>query len=213
MIKDQVAKVKESLKDFPNVRVVAATKYLDVAKTQELIDSGITEIGENRIDSFDEKYEKFGKEVIWHFFGVLQARKVRMIINKINYLHSLDSLSLANEINKKRTSVLDCFVQVNISCEPNKAGLDETKVVPFIKNLSKFPKIRVIGLMTIAKMTFDKDIISQQFAAMKKLRDEVIALGLPYAPCTELSMGMSNDYLIACECGATVVRLGRIFLE
>ena len=213
-LKENVAKVRESLKDYPNIKIVAATKYVDASVAKELIDLGITDLGENRSDAFLEKYEALKDEnVTWHFFGVLQARKVRLIIDKIDYLHSLDSLSLASEINKRRKEPLKCFVQVNVSNDANKAGIDESKVTSFIKSLAKYPNIEVVGLMTITKLTFYEDLLDGYFTTMKKLQEEVQALNLPYAPCTELSMGMSNDYLIAAKDGATLVRLGRILFN
>lgn len=213
-IKENVAMVRESLKDYPNVKIVAATKYVDASVAKELIDLGITDLGENRSDAFLEKYEALKDEnVTWHFFGVLQARKVRLIIDKIDYLHSLDSLSLASEINKRRKEPLKCFVQVNVSNDANKSGIDESKVTSFIKSLAKYPNIEVVGLMTITKLTFYEDLLDGYFTTMKKLQEEVQALNLPYAPCTELSMGMSNDYLIAAKDGATMVRLGRVLFN
>ena len=213
-LKENVEKVRKSLEEYPNVKIVAATKYVDASVAKELIDLGITDLGENRSDAFLEKYEALKDEnVTWHFFGVLQARKVRLIIDKIDYLHSLDSLSLASEINKRRKEPLKCFVQVNVSNDANKAGIDESKVTSFIKSLAKYPNIEVVGLMTITKLTFYEDLLDGYFTTMKKLQAEVQALNLPYAPCTELSMGMSNDYLIAAKDGATMVRLGRILFN
>lgn len=210
-IKENLEKVQETLKEYPNVRIVAATKYVDVDKVKKLIDCGIKDLGENRTDVFLEKYEALKDEnVNWHFFGVLQARKVRSIIDKIDYLHSLDSLSLASEISKRRKTPLKCFVQVNVSNDPNKSGIDESKVISFIKSLAKYPNIEVVGLMTITKLTFYEELLDEYFRTMKELQEEVQALELPYAPCTELSMGMSNDYTIAVKNGATMVRLGRI---
>lgn len=214
-IKEQLNKVKESIADYPDVRIVVATKYITTEQTKEVIDAGLKDLGENRTDSFLEKYEAYkdNDELVWHFFGVLQTRKVRSVIDKIDYLHSLDNLSLANEINKRRKTPLKCFVQVNISAEPNKSGIDETKVIPFIKSLSKYENIEVVGLMAIAKLTFDEDLLNSYYETMKELQEDVKALNLPYAPCTELSMGMSNDYQVAVKNGATMIRLGRILLR
>ena len=210
-IKENLEKVNETLKEYPNVKIVAATKYIGIDKTKELLECGIKDIGENRTDAFLEKYEALKDEdIVWHFFGVLQTRKVRSIIDKIDYLHSLDSLSLASEISKRRKTPLKCFVQVNVSNDPNKSGIDESKVIPFIKSLAKYPNIDVVGLMTIAKLTFYEDLLDEYFKTMKNLQEEVQALELPYAPCTELSMGMSNDYTIAIKNGATMIRLGRV---
>ena len=214
-IEEQLKKVKESISDYPDVRIVVATKYITTEQTKEVIDAGLKDLGENRTDSFLEKYEAYkdNDELVWHFFGVLQTRKVRSVIDKIDYLHSLDNLSLANEINKRRKTPLKCFVQVNISAEPNKSGVDETKVIPFIKSLSKYENIEVVGLMAIAKLTFDEDLLNSYYETMKELQEEVKSLNLPYAPCNELSMGMSNDYIVAVKNGATMIRLGRILLR
>ncbi len=214
-VKDQVLKVKQSLEAHDNIRVVAAVKYFDLNKTKEIVEAGITDIGENRKDSFLEKYEALKDyPITWHYFGIIKIppKLNSAFIDSIDYLHSLDSIDLANAINKsrKRKDPLKCFVYVNIASSPNKAGLDESKVIPFIKSLAKYEKIEVVGLMTTGKNTFDEDLIASYFDAMVELQKEVQALNLPYAPCTELSMGMSNDYKIAINHGATFVRLGQI---
>ncbi|MCM1259695.1 MAG: YggS family pyridoxal phosphate-dependent enzyme [Prevotella sp.] len=212
---DQVNKIKAALQDNPNVRIIAATKYFDVAKTKEIIEAGITEIGENRKDTFLEKYEAFKDyPITWHYFGVIKIppKLSPSFIECIDYLHSLDSIDLANAINKarKNSTPLKCFVQVNLSGNANKTGLTEAKVIPFIKNLAKYEKIQVVGLMTIAPITFDDEVLAGYFDTMQDLQKEVQALSLSYAPCTELSMGMSNDYKIAIEHGATMIRIGTL---
>ena len=213
-IRDQVAIVKESLKDYPNVNLIAATKYMDIDQTRELVLSGITSLGENRTDMFLEKYEALSDlNIDWHFFGVVQSRKIKDIVNKVNCLHSLDRYSLAVELNKRLEKPLDCFIQINISEEPNKQGIPASKLNTFVKQLANLENIRVVGLMCIAKLTFNKEEIRDEFMQMKKLQEQVEAMNLPYAPCHRLSMGMSNDYKIAIECGATDIRLGRIFLK
>ena len=214
-IEKQCELVRESLKNYPDVKVIAATKYMTIEQTEELVKNGFYEFGENRSDMFLEKYEHFknNKNIKWHFFGVVQSRKIRDIVGKITCLHSLDRLSLAIELNKKLTSPLDCFVQVNISEEPNKQGIPANKVKAFVKQLAQYPNIRVVGLMCIAKLTFDEEVLRKSFRKMRDLKEEIEEMELPYAPCHELSMGMSNDYKIALEYGATTLRLGRIFLE
>lgn len=213
-IKERVQSIRDSLKDYPDVEIIAATKYLSVEQTVELVEAGVKKLGENRTDMFLEKYNALkDKDVEWHFFGVLQTRKIRDVVNKITCLHSLDRYPLAVELNKKLTKPLDCFIQVNISEEPNKQGIPANKVKTFVKQLENLNNIRVIGLMCIAKMTFDEDILRKSFEKMQKIQQEIASLNLENAPCRELSMGMSNDYKIAVEYGATKVRLGRIFLE
>lgn len=215
-IKQQVEFVKNSLRDYPNVKVVAAVKYFDIEKTKEIVEAGITDIGETRKDSFIAKYEALkDMGITWHYFGVIKIppKLNNTFIDAIDYLHSLDSIDLANAINRtrKRKEPLKCFVQVNVSDNNNKSGLDETKVIPFIKNLSKYEKIEVVGLMTVAKYTYDDDLLISYYETMKELQSEIQSLNLPYAPCEYLSMGMSSDYLLAVKHGANVVRLGSIF--
>ena len=211
----QLAKIKDTIKDYPNVRIVAATKYFDIDKTKEIIDAGIKDIGENRKDTFLAKYEAFKDlGITWHYFGVIKIppKLSPSFIDSIDFLHSLDSIDLANAINKarKKTEPLKCFVQVNLSNNANKTGLNETRVIPFIKSLAKYEKIKVVGLMTIATYTFDDEVLENCFRTLKELQLEVQALNLPYAPCTELSMRMSNDYKLAVKYGATMIRIGTL---
>lgn len=183
----QLAKIKDTIKDYPNVRIVAATKYFDIDKTKEIIDAGIKDIGENRKDTFLAKYEAFKDlGITWHYFGVIKIppKLSPSFIDSIDFLHSLDSIDLANAINKARKKVepLKCFVQVNLSNNANKTGLNETRVIPFIKSLAKYEKIKVVGLMTIAIYTFDDEVLENCFRTLKELQLEVQALNLPYAP-------------------------------
>ena len=212
--KKRKLEIEQETSKYENVKVIAATKYMNVDQTKKIVEAGIKCLGENRTDLFLEKYEALKDyDIEWHFFGVLQSRKIKDVVNKIDCLHSLEKLSVAVELDKKLEKPLDCFVQVNISEEPNKQGIPVSKVKPFIKSLSKCQNIRVIGLMCIAKMTYDTEILEDSFKKMKKIKEEIEAMNLEYAPCHELSMGMSNDYKIALKYGATHIRLGRIFLS
>ena len=180
-----------------------------------LMDAGIKDIGENRKDTFLAKYEAFKDlGITWHYFGVIKIppKLSPSFIDSIDFLHSLDSIDLANAINKarKKAEPLKCFLQVNLSNNANKTGLNETRVIPFIKSLAKYEKIKVVGLMTIATYTFDDEVLENCFRTLKELQLEVQALNLPYAPCTELSMGMSNDYKFAVKYGATMIRIGTL---
>lgn len=210
----RIEQINNETSKYENVKVIAATKYMSIEQTRELVDAGIKCLGENRTDLFLEKYEALkDKEVEWHFFGVLQSRKIKDVVNKIDCLHSLEKLSVAMELDKRLEKPLDCFVQINISEEPNKQGIPLSKVKTFIKSLSKCNNIRVVGLMCIAKMTYDEEILEDSFKKMQKVKNEIEAMNLEYAPCHYLSMGMSNDYKIALKYGATHIRLGRIFLS
>lgn len=191
------------------VEIIAVTKYVTISRTKEALQAGIKHLGENRDDGFIEKQSALKEEqVVWHFIGTLQSRKVRNIINKIDYLHSLDRLSLAKEIEKRADEKVKCFVQVNVSGEQSKFGLDPAAVIDFIKELANYPKIEVVGLMTMAPYSEDEKLLRNCFKLLRELQEEVQQLELPYAACEQLSMGMSNDYHIAIEEGATMVRIG-----
>ncbi|MBR3381089.1 MAG: YggS family pyridoxal phosphate-dependent enzyme, partial [Bacillus sp. (in: Bacteria)] len=143
-----------------------------------------------------------------HFIGSLQTRKVKSVIQTIDYLHSLDRMSLANEIEKRSDHTVRCFVQVNTSLEESKHGLKSEDVIPFVKQLADFKQIEIVGLMTMAPFTEDHTVIRNCFKALKNLQEEVKLLNQVNAPCQHLSMGMSNDFEIAIEEGATFVRIG-----
>ncbi len=193
----------------PNdITLIGVTKYVTIERTREAIDAGIVNLGENRLEGFLEKYAHFTNEAKWHFIGTLQTRKVRDVIDKIDVLHSLDRISLAKEIEKRANKPVDCFVQVNVSGEASKHGLAMEEVLPFIEQLALFQKINVVGLMTMAPHTDDKEKIRSVFKQLHALRVSVQNKGYPFAPCNYLSMGMSNDYQIAIEEGATHIRIG-----
>lgn len=207
-IQETIHKAQEKSRDGQDVHVIAVTKQVDVARTLEAIDAGIMHLGENRPEGLQTKLQAIAADVQWHFIGSLQTRKVKQVIDSIDYLHSLDRLSLADEIEKRATKVVKCFVQANVSGEESKHGLTRADVIPFIQQLAGHSKVEVVGLMTMAPNTEDEQVIRQVFRELKLLQQEVVQLGLSYAPCTELSMGMSNDYVIAVEEGATFVRIG-----
>jgi len=192
-------------------KVVAASKYVDAAEITELAANGIMAMGENRVDALLGKKGRVPVGVEWHFIGSLQSRKVKEAINEISCLHSLDRLSLAKEIEKHRQEPLDCLVQVNVSGEASKQGITPEELPGFLSALAGYPKIRVTGLMTMAPNTDDKEAVRACFAGLRKLRDVANAQG--FSQLKELSMGMSNDYLIAIEEGATIVRLGSVLFE
>lgn len=190
------------------VAVIAVTKYVSTERAIEAIDAGIVNLGENRDDGLLSKWDMIKEKANWHFIGTLQTRKVRNIIDKVKYIHSLDRLSLAKEINKRAKGQINCFVQVNVSGEESKHGIMPAEVIPFIEQLSGYQNIVIVGLMTMAPHTDDEHILRSCFQKLKSIQVEVEAMELPYAPCTELSMGMSNDYMIAIEEGSTFVRIG-----
>ncbi|WP_100404551.1 YggS family pyridoxal phosphate-dependent enzyme [Bacillus solitudinis] len=197
-------------RDPSTIQIIAVTKYVDEEVTKAVLDAGVIHIGENRPENGVQKWEALHDRGVWHFIGSLQSRKVKKIIGKFDYIHSLDRLTLAEELDKRQTKKdpIKCFVQVNVSGEETKAGLEPNEVIPFIRQLENYPTIEVVGLMTMAPFFENPERTRPVFQALKVLRDEVHSLQLPFAPCTELSMGMSNDYEIAIEEGATFIRIG-----
>ena len=190
------------------VNIIAVTKEVDVARTVEAIDAGLMHLGENRPEGLNLKVSAIERDVNWHYIGSLQTRKVKQVIQELDYLHSLDRLSLAEELQKRAEKKVKCFVQANVSGEESKHGLSAEEVIPFIEQLAQFDKIEVVGLMTMAPFTEEENVIRNTFKQLKLLKQQVEQLKLPHAPCHELSMGMSNDYEIAIEEGATFVRIG-----
>jgi hypothetical protein len=205
--------IKEFLNSLPkNVTLVAATKYVDVDDMEVLLANGVNNFGENRTDSFLRKYELLkNKGAIWHFIGHLQRNKASEVINKIDYLHSLDSLKLADLIESKREKPLKTFVEVSINLEETKNGVPYYEVGNFIKELLKYKKIELVGLMMMAVKASDDLSLQTQFSKLKVLRDSIeqeFNIKIPY-----LSMGMSEDYKEAIKEGATHIRLGRILYD
>ena len=197
-----------SNRNFDDVTLIAVTKEVSVERTEEVIQNEILHLGENRPEGLKRKLEAISANVKWHYIGSLQTRKVKSVINEIDYLHSLDRKSLAEEIEKRADNVKNCFVQVNVSEEQSKHGLSMEEAELFIDTLKDYSHIRVVGLMTMAPNTEDKALIRNVFRSLKELQLRIAAKRLPHAPCKELSMGMSGDYEIAIEEGATFIRIG-----
>lgn len=199
---------EKSNRKMEDIKIIAVTKYVSIDRTIEALDAGILHIGENRDEGLLEKWDIIKDKPIWHFIGSLQTRKVKNIIDKVDYIHSLDRISLAQEINKRADKPINCFVQVNVSGEESKQGLDPSEVKEFIQELSDFSNVIVCGLMTMAPFTSDENILRTCFRRLKELQTDIQQMNLHHAPCIELSMGMSNDFEIAIEEGATMIRIG-----
>lgn len=204
---------EEVLKDIDNkVTVVAATKYFNPNEMLELYETGITNFGENRVEALLEKQEALKDTTItWHFIGTLQTKKVKKMINNIEYLHSLNTLKLAEEVNKRRTSPLKCFIQVNISNEISKHGFEKDDVIPFLEQLKTLENIQVIGLMGMAELTEDQEKVSKEFQVLNDLQKEIEdTLNIELK---DLSIGMSNDYQTALKHNSTFLRLGSVLFK
>ena len=205
--------IKEFLHTLPkDITLVAATKYGDVDDLKELYSNGVFNFGENRVDAFLNKYEALKDlDIKWHFIGHLQRNKAHLVLDKIDYLHSLDSLELVKTINKYRLSPLNCFIEVSINLEENKNGVPYYEVKDFVKECLKYPKVNIVGLMMMAVANSSEENLHNQFRKLKELKDDLekdFNISLPY-----LSMGMSDDYKVAVAEGATHIRLGRVLFD
>ena len=206
-------KLYETIKStYPHVDIVMASKYLETLDDfMPFIEANFLTFGENRDDSLLKKQAMLKAYPIeWHFIGTLQTKKVKKVISAIDVLHSLDRLKLAEEIEKRRETVLPCFLQVNISHEDNKHGFLESELDEVLKTLNGFKKIQLIGFMGMALETSDEALIKAQFRTLKNL---LLKYQTIYPSLKKLSMGMSQDYHIALKEGATTLRLGRILLD
>ena len=208
IITREIAETCEKVgRNTDEVNLIAVTKYVTDARVDEAIEAGITDFAENRPQNYVERKNNYSNKT-WHLIGSLQTRKVRDVINEVDYFHALDRDSLAKEIEKRADKEIKCFVQVNVSGEESKHGLTSEEAIDYIKSLGQYSKIKVVGLMTMAPFVEDEDVLRNCFRKLRKLRDIVKELNLSYAPCEFLSMGMSNDYKIAIEEGATHIRVG-----
>ncbi|WP_160034237.1 YggS family pyridoxal phosphate-dependent enzyme [Paenibacillus sp. An7] len=209
------AACKRSGRNREDVGVIAVTKYVSTAMTSKVLDHGLIHIGENRWQNAEDKWNALHDRGIWHFIGHLQTNKVKDVIGKFAYIHSLDRLSLAKEIEKKAGQVdlqVECMLQVNISGEESKYGLEPEEVVPLLKQIREFPHVHITGLMTMAPFEEDAERTRPVFRGLRELRDDLNRQALTNQPLTHLSMGMSNDYEVAVEEGATWVRLGSVLV-
>ncbi|KAA9025950.1 YggS family pyridoxal phosphate-dependent enzyme [Niallia endozanthoxylica] len=208
-INETIVKACEQSNRSPEeVKIIAVTKYVSIERAKEALNAGIVDLGENREEGLAAKWEALQGKPTWHFIGSLQTRKVKNIIDKVDYIHSLDRLSLAKEINKRANKKIKCLVQVNVSGEESKHGLAPEEVMTFIDEIKQFPNIEIAGLMTMAPYIDNREFLHECFKKLRKIQLDIQKLELEYAPCKELSMGMSNDYAIAIEEGATMVRIG-----
>ncbi|PYI55607.1 YggS family pyridoxal phosphate-dependent enzyme [Paenibacillus flagellatus] len=197
------------------VSVVAVTKHLTLHEAERLMElGGASHIGESRWPDARDKWEALHSRGTWHYIGHLQTNKVKDVISRFDYVHSLDRLPLAHEI-ERRAAVLDravrCFVQVNVSGETSKYGLKPEELFDFADQVARLPHIRVVGLMTMAPLADRPEAARPVFEGLRKLRDRLNAQNpFPY-PVEHLSMGMSGDFEVAVEEGATWLRLGSIW--
>ena len=206
--------VQEAGRENDSVSVIAVTKYVDVEKASALVSQGVQHIGENRVDKFLDKYHALSdKNLTWHLIGTLQRRKVKEVISYVDYFHALDSLKLAQEIQKRVDHKIKCFLQVNISQEESKHGFSKEELLALLPELSVLDQIEYVGLMTMAPLEATSQELLEIFKETQELQKTIQEKHLTNMPMTELSMGMSRDFKEAIQCGSTFVRIGTAFFK
>lgn len=192
-----------------DIKLIAVTKTQPVELIQQALNSGITELGENKAQELRDKSELITGNFNWHFLGHLQTNKIKYVIKSAEYIHSVDSLKLADEINVKAKQLnknQKILLEINTSEEDSKYGLrNDEEIFKLVEHCYKLSNIRLIGLMTMAPYTNDMKIIRDSFVMLRNKKDELNKLGFNI---TELSMGMTNDFEIAIEEGSTMLRIG-----
>jgi len=219
MIKDNVGEVltqieaaKEKTTMDKAVTLIAVSKTKPVSAIEEAYACGIRDFGENKVQELVDKYDRLPKDIRWHMIGHLQRNKVKYIIDKVYMIHSVDSLRLAEEISKeavKKQVNMNILVEVNMACEESKFGIQTTaECVELVKQIAKLPNVFVKGLMTVAPFTENAEENRIYFAKMRELAVDIKKENIDNICVDILSMGMSGDYEVAVEEGATYVRVG-----
>ncbi|MBE5931900.1 MAG: YggS family pyridoxal phosphate-dependent enzyme [Lachnospiraceae bacterium] len=219
MLRENLQKVKDRIekacvkagRNIDEVTLIAVSKTKPLSDIEELILCGTKEFGENKVQELVDKYENVSTPVNWHLIGHLQTNKVKYIVDKVSLIHSVDSLKLAKEIQKeaaKKNVIVNILVQVNVANEDTKFGLDTSEVLHLVNEISILPNIRIKGLMTIAPYVENPEDNRPYFKELKQLLLDIKSKNIDNVDMSILSMGMTNDYEVAIEEGATMVRVG-----
>ena len=198
-------------RDEGGTRLITVTKTVDTKRIKEAIDAGAKILGENRVQEILEKYDELSPLAEFHLIGHLQKNKVKYIIGKVSLIHSVESLELVKEIDKRAKQAeltQRILIEVNVSGEESKFGLKPDEVLDFVKSASEYKNVKIEGLMTVAPFDADENELRGIFKGLKKLADTVRESNIENVSMDELSMGMTNDFELAIEEGATMVRVG-----
>lgn len=198
-------------RDPAQVRLVAVSKSVGLEALQDAVAAGQRLFGENYLQEAKGKIAALGPGVEWHFIGHLQSNKAKAAVEWFTLIHSLDRLSLAEALEAaaaRRGKVQEVLVQVNLGGEASKSGVAPAAAAELLQALSRFPHLRVVGLMTLPPFFPDPEAVRPYFRALRELRDRLVAQGLSDTGLPELSMGMSGDFEVAVEEGATLIRVG-----
>ena len=219
MLQEQLVNVQKEIekacergnRNREDVTLIAVSKTKPISTLKEAYDLGVRVFGENKVQELVDKYEALPKDIHWHMIGHLQRNKVKYIIDKVDCIHSVESVRLAETIEKeaaKHDRINDVLVEVNVAGEDSKFGLAPSEVPAFIEEIAKFPHIRVKGLMTIAPFVENPEENRPIFKVLRELSVDITKKNIDNVIMNVLSMGMTNDYQVAVEEGATMVRVG-----
>lgn len=206
-----LAACKKSGRNREDITLIAVSKTKPVSLLNEAYAAGVRDFGENKVQEMCEKHEVMDKDIRWHMIGHLQTNKVKYLIGKTALIHSVDSYKLACEIEKqaaKHNCIIDILIEVNIAEEESKFGLAEEEVLQLVKEVSKLPHVRIQGLMTVAPYVVDSEENRPFFRKIKQLSVDIDNQNIDNVSMNILSMGMTGDYMVAIEEGATMVRVG-----
>lgn len=193
------------------ITLIAVSKTKPLSDMEELITIGVSEFGENKVQELCDKYEKISVPVHFHLIGHLQTNKVKYVVDKTCLIHSVDTIKLAKELQKeavKKNCMAEILIEVNVAEEDSKFGLKVTEVESFVKEISTYSNLHVNGLMTIAPFVENPEENRKHFRALKQLSLDIISKNIDNIDMNVLSMGMTNDFKVAIEEGATMVRVG-----
>ena len=202
---------KRSKRDRNEVTLIAVSKTKPVSMLEEAYAEGIRCFGESKVEELTEKHDHLPSDIKWHMIGHLQRNKVKYIIDKAELIHSVDSLRLAETIEQeaaKKNVIANILIEVNVAEEDSKFGLKVEEVIPLIEEISKFPHVKIKGLMTIAPYVENPEENRSVFARLRKLSVDITEKNIDNVNVEILSMGMTNDYQVAIEEGATLIRVG-----
>ncbi|MSU00093.1 YggS family pyridoxal phosphate-dependent enzyme [Tissierella pigra] len=212
IIEENIEKaLRKSGREGEKVELIAVTKTVDINRIKNALDYGIINIGENRVQELELKYNSLGDKINYHMIGHLQTNKVKNIINKTRLVHSLDRLSLAKEIDRRSKNegiVTEVLLQVNVAEEETKFGLKLNEVLNFLEDVLVFDNIKVRGLMTIAPHVNHEETLRNIFKTLYNLKEDIKSRNYKELSMDYLSMGMSNDYELAIEEGSNMIRVG-----
>lgn len=202
---------KKANRDPSEITLIAVSKTKPVEMLNEIYDCNVRDFGENKVQELCDKYEVLPNDIKWHMIGHLQTNKVKYIVDKVELIHSVDSLRLAEEIQKqaeKKDVVVPILVEVNIAQEDSKFGTSKEEAIELVKQISKLDHIQIKGLMTIAPYVENPEENRVYFRGIKDLSVDIDSQNIDNVSMQILSMGMTNDYQVAIEEGATMVRVG-----